>query len=463
MEFTYSLYIVAAIALAAFIARRTDRKVLAFALSFWVLAQPVMHYAFVLHLPGFDLTLNRILLFFTLGYYILAPASGLRAAATQAASKSHVPFEKYLYIYFAIVLVSLAANLGNIKLSNIYVVPLEIITFILVYLTVRRFSTHKLIDAMIASIIVMAVSGAAIAFFQYAVDSDFLRTREAWTAFGKVKRATGTFPYEYHFGAFQVLGVMATLIRFRGSFLVYILVPILATSVILTFHRLDMLIMAVCLLTYFFFFTNTKYKTIVTVLSVVALIVAYAIYPLVEKIGKESDIVATLEGRIGQDTITGRLLQNQVLAREIFTDPTLMGVGGYENPAYDTIMGKHGLINLTEDGRTAVAFRAHNGYLEVGILRGALAMIVFTLLFISMLRYFMKRSTRVSRYSVLPVYAVIIFMLSNIGNSLSSFSFYMPLLCAMLAGAFVNYHRLDLGLRATENTATSSKNRGIRG
>lgn len=437
MGITYTVYTVAAFALAVFLAARTDRKFLGFVLTFWVLAQPVLGSEFMLHLPGFDLSPNRMLLLALVGYFVFSNAIGRKGVGDKTTTFAQIPFERYLYIYLVIVIVSLAYNLASVRPQDIVVAPLHIVTFIVAYLTTKKFATQKVLEAIIAAVIILAVTGAFISFIQFAVDDTFLRTGEVRGAFREVKRATGIFTQEYDFGAVQILGVMVTIFRFRRSFITYLFVPVLAMSVLLTFHRLDIIVLAVCLITYFLFYTDAKRKA----LLVFVLVAISVVYPLIDTMLEKSTVVTTLEGRIGQNTVTGRLAQYQVAAMLIFTDYTLVGLGTYENPAYDERMKLHGMMNYDEFGKAVGAFRIHNGYLEVGILYGVLAMFAYTLFLFSMLRYFKKRSFRKSQYSALPMFVVLIYMLINISNGMSSFNFYVAVLCAMLAGSFVMYHR----------------------
>ncbi len=459
MGITYIVYTVAALALALILAFRTDRKYLGFVLTFWILAQPVLEFGFTIHLPGFDLTPNRVLLLVLLAYFLFSTLTGAKAAKNRNAPNPRVPFEKYLYIYLALVVLSLAFNFGKIRPQDIIVVPLHIATFIVAYLVTKKFATQKVLEAIITAVIVLTVVGAAISFIQFGVDNAFLRTGDVRIAFGQATRATGIFSQEYDFGAVQAMGLMTAFIRFRGTIMAYILVPILALSVVLTFHRLDILIVFVCLGTYFLFFTDAARKAVTAAMLVFGAIVMAAALPLIGMVLQKSTVVTTLEGRIGQDTVTGRLAQYEVAAKHIFTDYTLLGMGTYENPAYDELMKEHGMVHYDEDGRTLIGFRLHNGYLEVGILRGVLAMFVFTAFLVSMLRYFTKRNFRGARYSSLPVFVVLIYMLINLSNGMSSFNFYIAVLCALLTGSFVVYHIRNAQVAESASGETGEKRR----
>lgn len=436
----FIIYVIGVLLVSSYLAARTDRRLLSFVLVFWILAQPIFASKFIIALPGLpDLHPNRLLFVVLLAYLFLAPRVSRQASAGQDMVTVRVPFEKYLYIFPVITFLSLAVNYGKIKPQDIASIPLEIIAFIVVYLVTKRFVTQKVLESILKAIIVMAAVGALIAFIQFAGDGGFMRTGEIRGAFGNVARASGIFLQEYDFGAFQAFGLMTTFIFYRNSFLRYLLMPLIGMSVLLTFHRLDIIILAVCLIAYFWFFVESAQKVMVTFLLLFAMGGAVALYPIIGDMIGQSAVVTTLEGRIGQDTVTGRIEQYKVAAEYIFTDYTLLGMGNYENPAYDDLMHEHGMMNFAPDGKL-IGFRLHNGYLEVGILRGVVAMFVFTAMLVSMLVFFKRRASQKVLYSAVPFFAVFVWMLANISNGVSSFNFYYSLLCAILAGAFVQVH-----------------------
>jgi hypothetical protein len=115
-----------------------------------------------------------------------------------------------------------------------------------------------------------------------------------------------------------------------------------------------------------------------------------------------------------------------------------LGVGDYENPAYADLMKKNNMMESINPGTPywyQIPYRVHNGYLEVGILHGPFAMGIFIAMMFSMLWYFKKRITAESPYSIVPFFAVLIWMLSNISNGVSNFAVYYAVLISLLSGA----------------------------
>ena len=440
----YIGYAIVTFFLALFLSNKTDRKLFSFVLIYWLLSQPVLGYLLNIDLPGLpDLQPNRLLLLALLIFLFFVSYKEKEEKSNASSAYTAPIFEKFLFVYPAIVFISLVVNYGSIRTQDIVIEPLYIITFIVLYLSAKKFITRKVFESLISAIIILSVIGVAISYVQYAIDGTFFRTGGVRAAFGEITRASGIFKEEFDFGVFQILGVMAVMIRYKGSLLRYLLAPPIAISVILTFHRLDIIILFTCILVYFILFTDLKGKAFTTIIASFVLIVSVVAYPLISSVISKSTVATTLEGRISQNTVTGRIAQYGVVAEYVFTDYTLLGMGAYENPDYDKLMKKHGMVNYDVNGRL-IGFRVHNGYLEVGILRGVVAMFLFIAIIVAMLIYLKGKSRSDYYISAIPFFAVLIWALSNASNGLSSFNFYYAMLCAMLAGSFVALNKKGL-------------------
>jgi hypothetical protein len=117
-----------------------------------------------------------------------------------------------------------------------------------------------------------------------------------------------------------------------------------------------------------------------------------------------------------------------------------LGLGSYDHPYYVKLMSEYGIVQWFKDARGnsyTKPLTVHNGYLAAGIKYGILGMIAFTTLVFSMLRYFKKHINTEFRYSLVPYFAVLIYVLSNISNSISIFRAYFVVLLAILSGASI--------------------------
>lgn len=451
---TYIAYVVAAFIAAVVLSANTDRKYLGFTLTFWILAQPVLNYKFSLTVPGlhFDLQPNRLLLLALLPYLFLAGMVGNKSTRQQNTFSTPIPYEKYFYIYLALTIVSLAYNFGQIRPQNLVVVPSAVINFIIVYLVAKKWMTQAVFEAIIKAIVLLAVTCSFIAIYQVVVNSEFLKTCDPRPAFGNIVRASGIFQAEYELGYFQILAIIISLVRYKGSLLRIIIIPLLTLSVLLTFHRLDLIILLVSLIIYTWLFSNTTRKAVIVFGIVFMAFFTFVSYTVLVPLFHKSAFVTE---RLDADTVSGRFKQYKVVATALPKFP--MGVGDYENQAYTVLMAKHPELMESIDAGTwnwhQIPYRVHNGYLEVGILHGPLAMIVFIAMMFSMLWYFKKRISRESSYSMVPFFAVLIWLLSNVSNGVSNFAVYYAVLLSMLSGAVVALNKKAVAIEKTSTVA----------
>lgn len=438
----FNLYLLFAGVVSLYLTRKVRCRLFGFALVFWMLAQPVLTYRFPITIPGIhiDLQANRIMLLFLSVYMFFVPRLQIEESAVPLQKK--LPrFEFFFYTYLILVIISLVVNITNIRAVEAITVPLEIITFILMYKSTRNYMDTALFNSILNALIILCVTGALIAFFQYAVNPDIMRTTQARVAYGDIWRASGIFSQEYDFGTIQALGITAILLRYRGKMISYILLSFCAASVLLTFHRMDIIIMMICFILYFWYLTSATKKTIVLSSLVLFSVIILVILPYVSSSLSNTTFSKTAEGRLQQNTITGRFSQYEVAIRTIFTNYRRpVGFGSYTNPSYDRFMIATGHGHITEDG-SIHGYRIHNGFLEVGVLYGLPAMCMFTLIMIKMLIYFKRMKFNAAPLTLLPMFAIIIWMFSNFSNGLSSYNIYFSLMCAVISGMFVGAYR----------------------
>lgn len=435
---TYLLYLIFATIVAFYLSMKTDRKVLGFVLIFWLLAQPVIdgHFGIVLAGLPFSLPPNRILFLFVLVYLLWGMISGLKVP-----TGTSPPFEKYIYVYFALVVLALVMNYSSINTKELFSVPVEIATFFAVYAVAKRHMTKSAFEAIIKAIVFLAVICAVIAVIQYFIDPTLLRTRDMREAFGEKFRSTGIFESEYDFGIFQILAFIVVLIRYQGKLVRYFIAPLLAFSVLLTFHRLDFIILYVCFMTYLALSSKNKLGLPVLLLAALIPAMLFLGFEAYQSMGGHSVIV---EQRLSQDTVTGRFKQFKIVWDAMLSHP--LGMGSYENPAYYKLMAKYDMMLWLKDESgidRPHPLAVHNGYLAVGIQYGILATVTFTMLVFSMLRYFKKRISPSLKYSAVPFFIVFIYMLANLSNALSIFRAYYVVFLALMCGSFVAIYRIN--------------------
>lgn len=433
---TYLAYLIFAVVAALFLSRKTDRKLLSFVLILWLLAQPVINAKFIIALPGlpFELQPNRILFLVMFVYLVWDMLT-----RPKSAPEARPPFEKYIYAYLVLVIVALAVNFSYMNPKSVIAVPLEIVTFLTVYTVTKRCMTESVFEAIIKGIILLSVVSAVIAVLQFTVAPMLLRTGDLRPAFGNTLRATGIFQSEYDFGYLQILAIIIALIRYRGRMVRFFVIPLLVLSILLTFHRLDYIILYLCVVAYLAILSKRKLSLSAIALAIAIPALLLLSYEAYKTWGGHSVVV---EERLKADTITGRFHQYQVVWDSMWDHP--LGLGSYDHPDYVRLMSQYGMLQWFIDklGRSyTMPLAVHNGYLAAGIQYGVLGMVAFIFLVFSMLLYLKRRVDLQWQYSAVPFFAAMIYALSNISNSISIFRAYFVLLLAILCGSLVRLYR----------------------
>ncbi len=426
----FIIYVAAALLFAYWASRKSDRKLLSFILCYWLFTQPIFNTVLLLHTPGlgFDLQPNRVLLLALFPFLFTSNKDGINRAA-------RAPFEKYIYIYLATVFISLAFNFGEIRKQALGAVPLEILTFLVLYSVTKRHASTAFLDSIAKAIITMAVLSALISFVQI-IQSDFLKTCSPRMAFGSIVRSTGIFQSEYELGYFQTLAVMTALIKYKGSFWKIPLALLFSASIITTFHRLDILILFTCIASYIWYFGKPSQKFASLGAMVIGSVVAVVFYALFGSILGNSEFV---EQRLTQDTVTGRFRQYEAILGNL-PEIGLFGMGDYTNPAYFKFMKQHGMLyraGTQSDYWHQEAYAVHNGYLEVATLYGGISMLVFISFMFSLVFYFKKNLKTNLQYAPIPFYAALIWALANISNGVSTLRLHLVLLLAIVGGTTI--------------------------
>lgn len=435
----FALYVIVMFFVALYLARKTDRKFLGLVLMFWILAQPVLHSKFTIDIPGlpFDFQPNRILLIILFGYLVSMKLLGVKTTQNHYGYVKPPPFEKYFFAYLVIMILSLAYNYANIKARSLVVEPSAILTFILSYYVAKYYMTKSLFDAIIKAIILLSIVSAFIAIIQIGINGEFFKTGDPRIAFGSVVRSTGIFRSEYELGHFQILAIFVVITTMRKSFRRQLLVALLVFTVLLTFHRLDLLIMLTGFIIYNWIFGRASSRVMFTSAVVLVVLMGGAMFSVLQSSIRNTDFA---KERLSDTTIKGRFHQYEVILKEM-PKYALFGMGGYESEIYADLMIKNNHAYSANAGTTKwykVPYEVHNGYLAVGAYHGLIALSLFVAIMLLMLLYFKRRLSREKPITFVPFIIVLVWMLSNLSNGLSSFSTYNVLLLAILTGAFVS-------------------------
>lgn len=443
MEFEYILYLFFACILSAYFARKTDKKIYCFVIIFWIFSQPIIKAKFNYPLFGLPFTFSpdRILFMFLTCYWLVELfLKNKGVLSSQKKSEKNISV-KYLLIYLTIVIAITCLNYSYIGIKKIFATPLEIIVFLIIFYAGKQITSPKVYDSIIKSILVLAIFSAALAVIQCAVDPYFLRTNEnIRLAFGSIYRASGIFRDEYILGIFQILSIIVLLSSKLHSFIKNGLIIFLMFSVFLTFHRLDFLIMTVCLIGHIVFFSKWQKSIVVGIMFAVAIMAMVLSVFLFKSTGGQSDF---LEKRVESKTYQGRLVQYRVVLDEMVRSP--LGLGTYNHPKYFNLMKRYKIMQTIHEpnGKWHVKpLTVHNGFLAVGIKYGILGVLFFSLFIFSMLSFLVKKISRSQPATAIPFFSILIWILSNISNDLSEFRIYYISISAIICGGFLSVNAL---------------------
>lgn len=447
------LYMLLAFMVTIFLAKKTEKIGFAGVVIFWILSQPVFNAYYIIKISWlpFDLQPNRLLFLFLLAYFALNIVGS--STTKNYKSQNKPDFLPYLIAYVVFVFIAMGLNSGTLTVKRLVAIPLEPLTYLLLFLFVREIITEKLLKSFLYAIVIMSVVNALIALYQITVDIYFLRTGMPRIAFSGVYRSYGVFPTEYILGSLQVISIFIVATLFKKNSIKYPIIILIVISIVTTFHRLDLLIAMICGLIYVSKYAKKRMSgpiIIILALVVGSTIPAYIVY---KSISGESKLVSE---RLSDDTISGRFKQFEIVIKNLPRHP--LGLGSYDHPVYQKLMIENNMtksVLMPNGKKQAVGLGVHNGFLGVGIQYGILAMFAFTMLLWKMFNYFYKRANRGFSLTIIPLFSVGVWVLSNLSNGVIVFSSYNVMLIALLAGAFVGL--FERGAFKENNTDNEEK------
>lgn len=434
MGLAFIVYIVLSLIAAIVLSRKADKKLIAFIFVFWILGQPILTDKCTIDLPGFafNLSPNRILLFIVT--FLLYLGWFVKGDRRTSCPKPFPKFEFFLYTYCVLVCISLVIHHHRIPLKDIIVIPAEILLFIVVYHFLKREITPSVREAIIRAVVLVSIVVAAIAVYQILVDSSFMVICSPRMAFGRFIRSTSIFPGEYEVGYLLVFSSIVVLVRYRQGIISYSILLLLFIGLITTFHRLVWIIYVVCMLIYLCFCSTRAVAAGAICFFILVCLIALSYFILPDTFDdafEKKGVREFTEGRLLEDTLTGRLNQYRVGIKAIPKHP--FGVGGYNSTDYHNLMGRN--YHITRRGKAGVI---HNGYIATSIYYGFVAMCCLLGMHVLMLSHFWKKIDYSNLETVYPFFIVLIVVLANACNDWSSFKPYFVILTGIITGSFVS-------------------------
>jgi len=436
----FAVYVLFCLVAALYMARKTDQPILGFIFLFWLLASPTLTTQFKLYIPGvpFDLRINRILFFALAGFLFYAL---LRDYPANWRSNKLYFYEKTLFVYLGLVFLSLIYNQSNIEFKTIFSVTWEILTFILVYFISKRYIRQGVYNKLLKAILILAVITSIISIIQFFISNDLYRISPEQTrmAFGGKLRSTGVFQNEYEQGYFLILAIFVLLSTPRFKLRLPLL-GVFVLGVVLAFHRVDMVILAIVFLLYFLWFKPKFFMLFFSGLLLAGSFLG-GMYVVYEDSILKSSVV---KERLSQDS-GGRLNQFSSVIDKMPDKP--LGYGAYKNTEYVQLMIRAGsyISYVDDDGEWhKQPLTVHNGYLAVGTKYGPVTMLVFIAFMLSLLIQFKKLSLKQNPRTFIPFIMIMIWALANMTNGIEHFRAHFVLLLGILCGSYVGLYHTNM-------------------
>lgn len=435
IEITDVIYVLISIGMAIYFGRKVKQKYFAFIVFLWVFAQPIINNKFSVKIPmlNVDLNLNRILLISCIFVVLFGRAERIKNYVRYPA------FEIFFFFYMFIVVLSLFFNSGEIGVKRFLATSLEIVTFAFIYYTLKNHMRVDFFKVLISGILLLAIFNSILSLYQLLIDYQFLRVGDARKAFGSFYRSSGVFNSEYSLGIFQIISLYILVAVYRGKKVLFVLSPLIVMSVFSTFHRLDFVILIVTFIFYLTYYSVVKFKIFI-VLGVLMFIGAgMPLYELYKSVASDSEFI---KERLEQDTVSGRFKQYKVVINEIPKYP--LGLGSHEHRIYQQLMIRNKMTISLHNPKTGEVEEkglvVHNGFLSIGMRHGLIALFLFAMFLITALMYFKKRINKDIPVSIVPVFAIIVWALSNISNAIIEFRSYEIIFIAILLGSYAGLY-----------------------
>ena len=284
-----------------------------------------------------------------------------------------------------------------------------------------------MIQVLVKSMLILCTVSSVIGIYQMVGNQRFFRLAELRFAFGGFSRSTGVFAAEYTQSYFLISGLILALFTVPSRLLRRFLVGLYALGIILTFHRMSWITLAVLFLLFFIVVKKELPKLVVIGASSFILVVCLAIFlsPQIERL-KSSDLYRS---RLTDRTMDSRMRINKMIFRNIHKS-WLIGFGSRDSDMYYFGMLE---ADLGIDWARGEVGGIHNGFLIELFFRGVIVFVLYIAFFIYAFDYFrhLGRFTHVVFY--FAVFELTKFVLANMTNGFN-LGTALGLLLAMFLG-----------------------------
>lgn len=436
MQIVYFAYIIFVVILIFVLLPRLKNKPFMVLILSWMLLYPVMSnpdFMISIDFLGFDLQPNRVL------FIILAPVLFLSTVTSthyQRANKSKNNiglhwFEKFIILFIITATIASFMNIQNVSTRKTIANVTQIISFLLVFFSAKRFISRD--DFKILSLVIIgyAAISSILGTLQFFVDPQFFRTGTTLGAFGSFSRANGFFSSEYYQGLFLILAFVLGMGTISNKLMKIFIIGIISVGIFLTMHRLSWLVfILIAMIIWALSNRGSSLKIAISFLMGSILLLIIIFIPQ-SRILSQRGMVRFLEGRVMVDNLSIRLVLNEFALDLIRKYP--QGIGDIWTDLYNheaSIYPKP--IPFREYGALSI----HNGFLSAGVKYGVIGFFTFTFIYVSAIFFFIRNKINLNIALYVPVLSVFTIFLFNSTQDFSFLGSQLNIHFALLLGSF---------------------------
>jgi len=437
----FFIYYVIAAAIAFYLIKKskTKFKIELFFISFYLLTGNINE-LLTIKIPGisfFEIQPTRFI-YLMLAVFVIRKTFFSNEQNYFNTAKKTPLFMLALYAFVGMLVISVAANIGHMGISEGIKVILDAIAFLILVAATRMMAdmpSYKLLGKVV---IIGAVITSLVSFVQVFIDPYFLRIGDARLAFGTLLRPNGLFDAEYSNAYFLITAIAWTLVTIKKNSVKVILVSLFSLAVISTFMRMSWIILIVVLVTYLVFIHKVAVeKLVLAALVGLAIILSTSIF-YYQDFMKSSFVQERLT-----ESVEGRRGYYAIVLDNIGKKP-LVGYGDINNEVYYVNMLR---ITNSRERADGVTGGFHSTYFSVLFFYGLPAFVCFTL-FVLLTVFYFGRSYKRNIYLVMPFLVGILYLVGNLTNTFLFLS-YLSVLYAFHIGIGLGINNLKI--KATTN------------
>jgi O-Antigen ligase len=316
-------------------------------------------------------------------------------------------FMVFLYAFVIFTAISQCTHTDQIKPMKIVTNTIENINFIVIIYALMIMIDKMTLELIAKAMVVTAIVSCLISFLQIGYHPLFMRLGDHRIAFGSLLRANGLFSAENYNSYFLIITMVWVLITVHKPLLKWGLIGLFVCGVLVTFHRMSYLIMAIIFAIYFLQLDKIRLDRLIVIgLGGATVLLALFVFFQAEIMGStfvQERMTDHVDGRKGYYT----------MVFENIADKPIFGFGGKNNDVYYQAM-----IRITGELNRATGTTGgiHSGYFSTLFYFGIPACFFFSTFILLSIFYF-GYLTRYHLFFAIPFVMAIIYCVGSFTNT----------------------------------------------